>query len=268
MRFFFHIGFSGFDYHGWQRQSQAPSVQQVIEDAMSQILKEPVTIMGCGRTDAMVHASQFFFHFECREKWDFDLLFRLNKILPDDIAVFEIIPVEDNQHARFDATARTYDYFIHTYKDPFLHELSAYYPEQNLDLDKIKQATALLTQYDDYYAFCKTPEANQHTRCNISSAQWFTNAAGDRLRFEITSDRFLARMVRTIVVRLLDVGKGTLSIDKFESYLVTKRGPQLMETAYPQGLYLSRVVYPYLDIPSRPEFIRALKIDEVGLSIQ
>lgn len=255
MRFFFHIGFSGYDYYGWQRQSQVRTVQQVVEDALSQLFKEPVTVMGCGRTDAMVHASQFFFHFDCKTKWEFDLLFRLNKVLPDDIAVFEIIPVEENQHARFDAIRRTYTYFIHTYKDPFLHERSACYLEPDLDLDKMKQATALLTQYEDYYAFCKTPEANQHTRCRISMAQWLTNASGNRLQFEITSDRFLARMVRTIVSRLLDIGKGTLSIDEFESYLITKRGPQLMETAYPQGLYLSRVVYPYLDIPARSEFM-------------
>ena len=100
--------------------------------------------MGCGRTDAMVHASQFFFHVDVDKEWDFDLLFRLNKNLPADIAIFEIILMKDNQHARFDATQRTYDYFMHTYKDPFLHSMSALYLEKDLDLEKMKAATALL----------------------------------------------------------------------------------------------------------------------------
>ncbi len=105
-------------YHGWQRQANVLSVQEVIEEALSRILKTPVIVMGCGRTDAQVHATQFFFHLEVEKEWNFDLLFRLNKLLPPDIAVFEIIPVEEKQHARFDAMQRTYDYFIHTSKDP------------------------------------------------------------------------------------------------------------------------------------------------------
>ncbi len=254
MRYFFHGAFQGYGYHGWQRQSNARTVQQVVEESLSQILKEPVTVMGCGRTDAQVHASQFFFHLDVMRTLDADLLFIVNKILPDDIAVFEIIPVENNQHARFDATARTYNYFIHSHKDPFLHKLSALYPIKELNFDLIQQATALLTRYNDYRAFCKSPEGYQHTRCNVTTARWFVDSTHDRFRFEISADRFLARMVRTIVGRLLEIGRRTISVDEFESYLITKSSPQLMEAAYPQGLYLSKVVYPYLSLPIKSQF--------------
>jgi Pseudouridylate synthase len=120
VRYFFHIAFNGSNYRGWQRQSKAHNVQQVVEETLTKVLKVPTFTTGCGRTDAQVNASQFFFHVDIYREWDFDLLFRLNKTLPDDIAVYDILPVSHNQHARFDATARTYDYFIHTYKDPFL----------------------------------------------------------------------------------------------------------------------------------------------------
>jgi tRNA pseudouridine38-40 synthase len=255
LRFFFHAGFHGHHYRGWQRQSNAGSVQQVVESVLSNILKEPVSIMGCGRTDAQVHASQFFFHLDVKDAWDYDLFFRVNKMLPDDIAVFEIIPVKDNQHARFDATSRRYDYFIHTYKDPFLNSMSSWYPEKNLKLDEMKKAVNLLSQYDDYRAFCKSPNTYLHTRCKVSSALLFADSKGDRVRFQITADRFLGRMVRLIVGKLLLIGTGELSADEFESYLITKETPKILDVAYPQGLFLSKVTYPYLELPTRTTFM-------------
>lgn len=259
MRFFFHIGYNGFNYRGWQRQPGILNVQQVLETTLSQILKSPVSIMGCGRTDAMVHASQFFFHLDVEKEWDYDLLFRLNKNLPDDIAIFEIIAMKDNQHARFDAIQRTYDYFIHTYKDPFLHPLSALYLERNLDIANMKKAIALLTQYSDFRAFCKTPAEYEHTICYVSSAKLFIDSTGDKLRFQISANRFLGRMIRIIVGKLLEIGNGLMSVDQFEHYLITKETPKTIEPAYPQGLYLSKVVYPYLDIPPRTEFSAILQ---------
>jgi len=259
LRYFFHIGYHGYSYRGWQRQPKALNVQQVLETALTQILKEPCSIMGCGRTDAMVHASQFFFHLDVMKEWDFDLLFRLNKTLPDDIAVFEIIHMEDNHHARFDATHRSYDYFIHTYKDPFLSTLSSLYLERNLQLDKMKQAVALLTRYNDYRAFCKTPDTYRTTICNVTSAELYIDPNGDHLRFQISANRFLGRMIRIIAGKLIDIGKGELSVDEFESYLITKITPPTIEPAYPQGLYLSKVTYPYLDIAPRTEFSAILQ---------
>lgn len=215
--------------------------------------------MGCGRTDALVHASQFFFHIDIMRPWDFDLLFRLNKTLPDDIAVFEIIPMEENHHARFDATLRSYDFFIHTYKDPFLSPLSSLYLERKLDLGKMKQAVFLLTQYNDYRAFCKTPDTYRTTICHVTAAELFIDPSGDRLRFHISANRFLGRMIRIIMQKLIDIGKGELSVDEFESYLITKETPKTIEPAYPQGLYLSKVTYPYLDLPPRASFSSILQ---------
>lgn len=262
MRYFFHIGFNGFLYRGWQRQPDEQNVQQVFETTLSQIFKEPITVMGCGRTDAQVHASQFFFHADISMPWDYDLVFRINKLLPPDIAVFEIIPVEENQHARFDATLRRYDYFIHTYKDPFLSQLSSLYLEKNLNVGKMKQAVTLLTRYDDYRAFCKRPNDYRTTVCKVTAASFVADASGDRFRFQISADRFLGKMIRIIVGKLLVIGQGKLSVDEFESYLITKETPAIFEPAHPQGLYLSKVTYPFLDVPPRADFSAILQNKE------
>jgi tRNA pseudouridine38-40 synthase len=258
LRYFFHIGYNGFNYQGWQKLPQAHSIQSTIETALSQVLKTDVTIVGCGRTDAQVHASQFFFHIDIDKKWDFDLLFRLNKNLPDDIAVFDIIPVEDSSHARFSAMGRTYNYFIHTYKDPYLSRISSMYSEKNLHLGEMKKAARILTQYDDYKPFCKNLSVHQTTICKISGADLYTDASGDNIRFEISSNRFLNGMIRIIVQKLLLIGREELSVDEFENYLISKQTPRVNKGAYPQGLYLSQVRYPFLEIPSRSELFNEL----------
>ncbi len=190
----------------------------------------------------------FFSHVDIDGEWDFDLFFRLNKILPDDIAVFDIIPMQGQPHARFDARQRTYDYFIHTYKDPFLSGFSSLYPELNLNLDKMKAAVALLPQYNDYRGFCKAPDRIDHTLCYVSSAGLFTDTNGDKIRFQISANRFLSKMIRIIMGRLLEIGRGIMSVDEFEHYLISKQTPQIIIPAHPQGLYLSKVTYPYLSI--------------------
>ena len=253
MRYFFHIAFNGINYRGWQRQKSAISVREVFETNLQRVLKEPVECIGCGRTDAQVHANQFFFHIDVEKEWNFDLLFRLNKMLPRDISVFDIIPVEANQHARYDAVSRTYDYFIHTFKDPFLNERSSLYLERNLDLTKIANAVKLISQYTDFYSFCLSPEKQFGTRCKVSSARFFSDKNGDRFRFQITSNRFLKGMIRIIVGKLLEIGKGELSVEAFESLLIDKKALCDTKPAYPQGLYLSKVTYPYLDISPRTD---------------
>ena len=234
-------------------------MQEVLETAISRVLKKTVAIVGCGRTDAGVHASQFFFHVDIDEEWDFDLFFRLNKILPDDIAIFDIIPMSGRPHARFDAIQRAYDYFIHTYKDPFLRNYSSLYPEHNLDLDKMKAAAALLPLYNDYRGLCKGPDRIEHTLCYVSLATLFTDVNGDKMRFHISANRFLSKMIRIIVGRLLEIGRGEMSVDEFEHYLISKETPKVIIPAYPQGLYLSKVTYPYLDIPPRSLFTSILQ---------
>ncbi len=254
LRYFIHIAYHGGQYRGWQKHPDGLNVQEVLETGISKILKIPTIIVGCGRTDAQVHASQFFFHMDVEKKWEFDLLFRLNKILPPDIAIFDIIPMEGLPHARFDAIQRTYDYFIHTYKDPFLNGLSSLYLEKDLNLLKMKEAVALLPKYNDYKAFCKMPDKYEHTICNVTSAILYANQKDDKLRFQISSNRFLGNMIRIIVGRLLKIGTGKLSVDEFENYLVTQQIPKISIPAHPQGLYLSKVTYPYLDILPKTEF--------------
>lgn len=253
MRYFFHVGYNGYNYRGWQKFPQIASIQQVLETCLSQVLKTPIEIVGCGRTDAQVHASQFFFHVDLDHSWDFDLLFRINKNLPPDIAVFDIIPVEGLRHARFDATSRTYDYFIHTYKDPFLSGLSTLYA-RNLDLDKMKAAVLLLSRYNDFRAYCKSPAKYRNTICHVSSARLLSDGTGDHIRLQISANRFLSSMIRIIMGKLLKIGIHELSVEEFEHYLITKEIPRTLEQASPHGLYLSKVVYPFLDIPARAKF--------------
>lgn len=259
MRYFVHIGYHGTNYSGWQIHPGVLNVQEVLQNALSKVLKTSVAIFGCGRTDAQVHASQFFFHMDVDKEWKFDLNFRLNKLLPADIAIFDIIPMEGLPHARFDATQRTYNYFIHNYKDPFLSKFSSFYPYKNLDIDQMNAAVALLPLYNDYRGFCKSPDRNEHTICNITSANLYINPDEDKIRFQISANRFLSKMVRIIVGRLLEIGIGKLNVAEFEHYLINKITPPIITPAYPQGLYLSKVTYPYLDIPSRSDFTQMLQ---------
>lgn len=259
MRYFVHIAYKGTRYYGWQWQPNQLSVQEVIESSLSKILKNPIPIFGCGRTDSGVHASQFFFHMDIEKEWDFDLFFRLNMTLPDDISVFDIIPMLDKPHARFDAVQRVYDYFIHTYKDPFLNEKSSLYLREGFNLQEMKKAVALLPRYNDYRAFCKSPDKNEHTICHVSSASLFTNNNGDRIRFRISSNRFLGRMIRILTRKLIEIGDGTLSVDEFESHFISKQTPVLILPAQPQGLYLSKVTYPYLDLEVKGDFSSGLE---------
>jgi tRNA pseudouridine38-40 synthase len=257
LRYFVHIGYKGSNYFGWQRQPDKISVQEIIEKSLSKIFKRPIIIYGCGRTDAGVHASQYFFHMDIEKAWNFDLFFRLNRILPDDIALFDLIPVEGEPHARFDAIQRTYDFFIHTYKDPFLNQSSSLYLREAFDLQQMRKAIDLLPKYEDYRAFCKSPDKNEHTICHVSSAQLFVNKNGDRVRFSISSNRFLSRMIRIIARKLIEIGDGTLSVDEFESHLITRNIPAKILPAHPQGLFLSKVKYPFLDIEPKAKFLHA-----------
>ncbi len=254
MRYFFHIAYNGHGYNGWQKQPQAISIQEVIESKLSEVFKTPLTINGCGRTDSQVHASQYFFHIDIEQQWDFDLIFRLNKLLPHNIAIFDIIPMDGKPHARFDAVQREYDYYIHTQKDPFLSRLSSYYLIPKLNLEEMARAAALLPKYKDYRALCTTPDKNEHTICFVKEACLYTSANGNQIRFHIASNRFLGKMIRIITGKLLKIGMGNMSVDEFEHLLISKETPKLLEPAHPTGLYLSKVTYPYLNLPTRTEF--------------
>lgn len=177
-----------------------------------------------------------------------ELLFKLNFALPPEIVVFGIRPVHDRASARFDAIQRQYDYFIHLRKDPFLQGSSALYAGMDMDISVMKAAVDLLPHYEDYYAFCKSPAKYEHTICRVSSAHLWADKSGERLRFQISANRFLTGMIRIIVGRLLEIGTGRMNLEAFEGHLRDKKTPRIITGAHPQGLYLSKVVYPYLEL--------------------
>lgn len=250
-RYFFHIAYKGTAYSGWQKHPTTTTIQQVLETKLKKVLKIHVFINGCGRTDAGVHASQFFFHADLIIADTKELLFRLNHALPNDIAVFDIVEMEGLPHARFDAYLRTYDYFVHTYKNPFLNSTSSFYLLKNLNTEQMDKALQLLLLYQDYRAFCTSPAKYEHTICKISSVGLDIGPDEKYLRFQISANRFLSKMIRIIIGKLLKIGTGAMSLDEFEYYLISKETPLVLDLAYPQGLHLSKVTYPFLDLPNK-----------------
>jgi len=268
MRYFLHIGYDGSKYRGWQRQAEAKSVQETIEVNLERILKSKVTVYGCGRTDAGVHASQYTLHINLEEAPAFDLKFRLNKNLPEDIVVYDVILMEDRQHARYDAISRTYDYFIHFNTDPVLNKYSTYLNLENieqepgkikLDFELMKQAATMLIKGKDFRHFCKQPDIHNHTLCEVSNAKLAVNSSKSKMHFTMTANRFLRGMMRIIVATLIEVGAKNLSLDNFEKMLNNKGEETEKQPAHPNGLYLSKVEYPYLNLDEEEGICRLLK---------
>ncbi|MEZ5022064.1 MAG: tRNA pseudouridine(38-40) synthase TruA [Chitinophagales bacterium] len=264
MIYFLHIGYNGSRYNGWQYQPNVPSVQERIEQTLLRIFKTAVTVYGCGRTDTGVHASQYFMHIQLVSQVDFDLKFRLNKNLPDDIAVYDVLEMDNGNHVRYDAISRTYDYFIHLQKDPILNQYSSYYELEDLDVDAMQKAAAVIMQYEDCKAICKQPHLHKHTRCTITESQLIYNAEQQRFRFTITANRFLKGMVRTIVYFLLKIGNKEMTLEEFEYLLANQIETDHKKLALPNGLYLSKVEYPYLSLPARNDFASFLKVGLEG----
>ncbi len=261
MRYFFHIGYKGSKYRGWQRQINVVSIQQVLEDNLSKLLKEKVICIGCGRTDAGVHASQYFFHINTDKIWSDHLLYPLNKILPIDISVYDVFEVDSHAHSQHSATQRTYNYFIHTKKNPFINDISSLY---SIKPDAVKMATALslLHNYCDFRSICRSPDSHNNTLCTIYSVQLFTDLTKTSFRLQITANRFLKSMIRILVHELIEVGTGLKSIEEFEEIIRSKKAPQFLNLAYPQGLYLTQIKYPFFDLKPTDDFCPLLKINQ------
>lgn len=241
MRYFLSLSYFGKAYHGWQRQPNALTVQEVVEDALSKLLRTSIELVAAGRTDAGVHARELFAHFDMTGIKADDLVARLNNFLPDDISVSAIIPVKEEAHARFDAIERTYEYRITTEKDPFLKDM-AYYIKKQPDLEAMNKAAQLLLQYEDFKCFSKSNSDVRTYRCQIKEAFWVQK--GNQLIFTISADRFLRNMVRAIVGTLLEVGKGSLSFEDVKA-IIKSRDRQKAGVSVPaKGLYLTRVLYP------------------------
>lgn len=260
MRYFIHLGFDGGDYSGWQKQNNTlNTVQEIIEQTLFKFFKKTVTVYGCGRTDAGVHASQYVMHINLDEAPTFDLKFRLNKNLPDGIAVFEVIEVSEGQHCRYDAVARTYDYFIHWKKDPVLIRYSSFYEDLTLDFDLMKKVVALILETKDFRPLCKQPHLYKNTLCQITNCELFVNEAEGRLRFTITSNRFLRGMIRLCIFFLLKVGSGQMTLEEFQAILNQEKDIKYKQPAFPNGLFLSKIEYPFLELKEAHHLIRMLK---------
>ena len=261
MRYFIHLGFDGSNYSGWQRQNNTlNTIQEIVEQTLLLLFKKRISAYGCGRTDAGVHASQYVIQFDVDEKPDFDLKFRLNKNLPDDIAVFEIFEVDKNQHCRHDAVARTYDYFIHWHKDPILMRYSSFYEDLKLDFDLMKKAVALIGANRDFRNLCKQPDSYDNTFCQISYCELFINEDLGRMRFTITSNRFLRGMIRICVFFLLEVGRGKMTLTEFQEILKLEKDVKEKWPAHPNGLFLSKIDYPFIELKDAHSLITMLKV--------
>ena len=232
----------GKHYHGWQKQPNAKTVQETLEDALSKLLREPIALMGAGRTDTGVHAKKMVAHFDRSKISDLtDLTYRLNAFLPEDIAVEKLVTVPNEAHARFDAIERTYEYWIVQHKNPFYTD-AAYFYKYPLDVEKMNAAATLLLSYSDFECFSKSNTDVKTYRCHVKKASWAQK--NERLVFTITADRFLRNMVRAIVGTLLEVGEGKKDLSDVKTILKSgdrgKAGPSVPA----KGLYLIAVNYP------------------------
>ncbi|WP_298247613.1 tRNA pseudouridine(38-40) synthase TruA [uncultured Christiangramia sp.] len=242
MRYFLKLSYFGKAYHGWQIQPDSISVQEVLEQNLSKVLPFSVAIVGAGRTDAGVHARQMFAHFDASEELDGeDLAYKLNSMLPKDIAISEVFQVRKDAHARFDAVARSYEYHLLQYKDVFAYD-QAWYFRYELDLGKMNKAAEILKEYSDFQCFSKS-RTDVHTyNCRIDEAKWAEKDG--QIIFYITADRFLRNMVRAVVGTLLEIGQGKQPVEYMHEVIKSKDRGKAGTSVPAHGLYLTRIEYP------------------------
>lgn len=243
MRYFITLAYRGTNYHGWQRQRNANSVQEELEKALSAILRIPTVVTGAGRTDTGVHALYYVAHFDAASfvAEGEGFCYRLNALLPKDIAIYSIHRVRDGAHARFDACEREYRYFISDRKDPFSRDTSWQYYVR-LDMAAMNDAASYLTEYDDFTTFAKLNSGNRTNICKVRYARWTTMDSG--MVFTIRSDRFLRNMVRAVTGTLVDVGRGKMTPGLFRDIIAACDLSLAGSSAPAQGLFLSDIKYP------------------------
>lgn len=244
MRYFIQLSYDGTNYHGWQVQDNALSVQGETEKALAVVTRETIELVGAGRTDTGVHASFYIAHFDSNREnlSDGNLVFKLNCLLPSDIAIQKIFPVRPDAHARFDATYREYKYFLSRNKDPFSFR---YAEKENrpLDLLRMNEAALILFEYQDFTSFSKLGSDVKTNNCLIYKALW--EEVGSQLVFTIRADRFLRNMVRAIVGTLLEIGKGKLNLTDFQKILESKNRSEAGASVPAHGLFLTKVEYSF-----------------------
>ena len=244
MRFFIYLSYDGTRYHGWQVQPNGQSVQGELQRGLSLLLRSQIAVTGAGRTDAGVHARLMVAHFDHDGELPMvpaQLAYKLNKLLPCDIAIKRIEQVPDSLHARFSATSRTYHYYVHTCKSPF-HRHYSYQLPYVVDFELMNQAAALLLEYDDFGAFCKSHADVKTTLCKVTTAGWHQTSA-HTWYFEITANRFLRNMVRAVVGTLVDVGRRRMTIDEFRKVVEGKRRTEAGESMPGNALFLENIEY-------------------------
>ncbi len=243
-RYFIHLAYNGSRYHGYQIQPHSDSVQQTVEQCLSLKLGQTVAITGCGRTDTGVHARNYYAHFDLEQEISDSqqLVNQLNAFLPNDIAVYRIFEVKPDAHARFDALARTYHYYITRTKNPF-HLADAYFLYGDLDIETMQQAANLLFEYEDFTSFSKVHTQVKTNNCRIKEAQWMEQDG--LLVFRIKADRFLRNMVRAIVGTLLEVGKGRMTLEGFRAVIEQKDRCEAGTSVSAHALFLEDVDYDW-----------------------
>lgn len=243
LRYFIEFSYNGKNYFGYQIQPNAISVQEELEKALSTILREEIKTTGAGRTDTGVHAKKIFAHFDTEKILDQELVRRLNSFLPADISIKRIFPVKDDFHARFDATYRTYEYYISLEKNPFTEESAWQHWRKPLDITKMNEACKILFEYEDFTSFAKLHTDNKTNLCKIYKAEWEQN--GSELKFTVSANRFLRNMVRAIVGTMVEVGSGKLKPEDVRKVIEDKHRNSAGTSAPAHGLYLVDVGYDF-----------------------
>jgi len=247
-RFFIELFYDGTNYHGWQVQPNAITVQEMLDKALTTVLRQPIETTGCGRTDTGVHAREFFAHFDLEEKtidhgpWSMEKMKSLNAILPTDVAIKNLIPVSPEAHARFDAVLRSYEYHIHFHKDPFKQNYS-WLIRDIPDVELMNKAAKMIMEFTDFSCFSKSNTQVKTNNCKIYRAEWL--ATPDGIVFHISADRFLRNMVRAIVGTLLQVGRHEIEPWEVKLIIQSKNRSKAGTSVPACGLYLTEVKYPY-----------------------
>lgn len=248
MRYFLELSYNGTAYHGWQKQPNARSVQEVIENALRDLLSEEIVLMGCGRTDTGVHAEKYFAHFDCAGVLKGrNLRYKLNAYLPRDIAVQGLFEVKDMAHARFDALSRTYEYRISLKKDPFTTKTALQMPYQKIDVSLMNEAAMELLKHHNFKCFSRSRTEVKTFDCAISEAYW--EQKEEVLVFKVSADRFLRNMVRAMVGTLLEIGMNKRPAGDLKRIIESQSRENAGASVKAHGLFLTKITYPYkLDI--------------------
>jgi tRNA pseudouridine38-40 synthase len=242
MRYFITFSYDGTAYHGWQIQPHSLSVQEELQKAMSILLRKPMEVVGAGRTDTGVHARKMVAHFDYDEEVDCpQLVYKLNKLLPRDIAVQQVEPVAEDMHARFSAKSRTYHYYVHMGKNPFLRSYS-WQVYGNIDFELMNQAASVLMEYKDFTSFSKVNTDTKTNDCTITEAHW-DRVGEEQWCFTITANRFLRNMVRAIVGTLMEVGRGRMTIEQLRRVIDAKDRCCAGDSVPGNALFLVQVKY-------------------------